>query len=107
MIKIIRTCDICKSEHQQQIDEFAKMFNMGVSYRVNFVCTDCILSVHKLKEISNKVSNGIGVGSVNNIVSCLIELNDVEKAKSIYEEFQKKIDCYPELKEWFESHFNK
>lgn len=107
MIKVIRICDICQSEHQQQIDEFAKTFNMDVSYHINFICANCFLSIHKLMDIADKISNGAGIGCINNIVSCLLELQNVEKAKSIYEENQKKIDYYPELKEWFDSHFNK
>jgi len=43
MIKVIRICNICGKEFEQDIDNTPARIDNVVVYPVNFLCNDCIL----------------------------------------------------------------
>ena len=109
-IKIIRVCDICETEHEQVNVEKEQTFEETVSgfnddiqnkqYPIDFICSDCILKIEKLRDMTGKENDGKGISCVDTIITYL-DCNDVRNAKAVYRNESDKINTYPEIQEWF------
>lgn len=97
-IEIIRICNLCEKRIDQIIN------GKEVSYPVDFVCSDCIIQIERLKDLQSKENEGRGVSCVTSIILYL-EIGDIKTAKYIYMQEGDKIISYPKIQNWMYKNF--
>jgi len=50
MIKVVRTCDTCKKDYEQNIKNSATRTGNIVTFTIDFECSDCILKKARKNE---------------------------------------------------------
>jgi len=100
-IKVTRICDLCNAEHKQINTKEKQAI---VEYSIGFTCSDCILSIGRLKGLEAEENGEIGISCVRSIIFNL-EHGNKESAQMIYQHDGDKIRAYPKIQQWCLDYF--